>query len=323
MSYSLLLPLLFQKAVLTTTELADIIGQDIAKQALVIAATGDTIFVLSVAGSGKTLLARALADVLPSLNHESALEVTAISSIAGLLDPGTPLVTRPPFRSPHHTASPAAIIGGGRDARPGEISLAHRGILFLDEFPEFPRTVLEALRQPLEEGVAYVARAHVHARYPARFLLVAAQNPCPCGYAGDAERECRCLPSDRQRYERRISGPLRDRIDLHVAVPRVPVLQVHQSAGVQPLTTVQAQAMIVRAREFAAARFSALGVSTNAEISWRNLRQVVAMTSEAGQFLASALDHYQLSARAYHRLLRVALHCRSFRRAFSSNRTRS
>ena len=298
----------FQAASQATTELADIVGQDVAKRAVIIAACGGhNIRFVGPPGSGKTLLARALADLLPPLQGEAALEITAIYSITGLLDPAVPLITRPPFRSPHHTASPAAIIGGGRDARPGEVSLAHRGILFLDEFPEFPRAVLEALRQPLEEGVVHVARAHVHAQYPARFLLVAAQNPCPCGYAGDAVRECRCLSSDRQRYERRISGPLRDRIDLHVVVPRVPVSDVHRAQTTPTLTTADALKLIIAARQHAAQRHRLFGITTNAEIPWRHVRRVVQMGTAAEHFLMSAIDHYHLSARAYHRLLRVAL----------------
>jgi magnesium chelatase family protein len=232
------------------------------------------------------------------------IEVTKIHSVAGTLDPAIPIVTVRPFRSPHHTASHIAVVGGGQWPRPGEISLAHRGVLFLDELPEFPRTVLEVLRQPLESGTVSIARAQGSLTFPARFTLVAAQNPCPCGFATDPERHCLCAPSQVVRYQRRISGPLLDRIDLHVHVPRVPYDKLTGIDVGESSADVRQRVVAARARQ--AERFVGRGLLTNSEMSTRDVKQFVALTDEAKPILAEAVRQLRLSARVYLRILKIA-----------------
>lgn len=280
-------------------------GQANAKRALEVAAAGGHNTLLTgPPGAGKTLLARALITILPPMSKGEILEVTRIYSCGGLLSPERGAVIERPFRSPHHTSSNVALIGGGSVPRPGEVSLAHRGVLFLDEFPEFPRAVLETLRQPIEDGQVTVARAASTITFPARFTLVAAQNPCPCGYAGDSERQCICPLRSLQRYQQRVSGPLLDRIDLQVTVPRLTTSEL--SLGVVGESSAVVRARVVAAREAQAARFLKEGVVTNSEMSSEQVRRLGLLTVEAGALLAAAVDRLKLSARAYYRTARLA-----------------
>lgn len=281
-----------------SVDLSGVAGQLHAKRAVEIAAAGGhNVLLTGPPGSGKTLLARALVGLLPPLSSADAIEVSTVWSIAGRLPAGVGLLVRPPFRAPHHTASAAAVIGGGTNPRPGEVSLAHHGVLFLDEFPEFSRDVLEALREPLEEGTVTVARVVSSIRFPARFQLVAAQNPCPCGFAGTSQ-PCRCAPADRLRYTRKLSGPLIDRIDLTARVERVPFAELSSETR-----TGSAE---VRERVNAARlRQSARGY-LNAQLPARSLKRTVGLTPDAARLLEAAGEKLRLSARAYHRTLRVA-----------------
>lgn len=282
------------------TDFATIAGQAHAKRALEIAAAGGHNVLLSgPPGSGKTVLARALPTILPAMTREEALEVAKIAGVYGT--GGATLGTRP-FRAPHHTASGVALIGGGSWPRPGEVSLAHRGVLFLDEFPEFPRAALENLRQPLEDGFVTVARASGTIRFPAKFMLVAARNPCPCGYAGDPGQECSCTAAKVLGYGRKISGPLLDRIDLHVEVPKLPVAELLTHAPAEPSSAIRVQA----ARDRQYARLAPHGVYTNAEIGHGLLRRLCPLTPDADALLLRAAERLSLSARAVTRVIRLA-----------------
>ncbi len=286
-------------------DLSDIHGQAFGKRAVEIAAAGShNLLMTGPPGAGKTLLARALPSILPPLTFEESLEVTKIFSVAGLLDESTPLIQSRPFRHPHHTASAAAIVGGGRNPKPGEISLAHRGVLFLDELPEFPRLVLESLRQPLEEGSVTIARVAGSLRYPSAFLFVAARNPCLCGYAGDRERACVCPTNDRLRYEKRLSGPLLDRLDLFVSIPRLPVDELMTKKNGESSLKVRARVQSARQRQIE--RQPRTGVLTNSELSSRSIESLVSLNVPSQSLLRSAVDRLSLSARAYHRVLRVS-----------------
>jgi magnesium chelatase family protein len=287
-------------------DLALVRGQDHARRALEIAAAGGHGLLLRGApGSGKTLLARSLPGILPPLVLDEALEVTRVRSAAGLLEPDAPLVSERPFRAPHHSASRAGLLGGGNPPGPGEVSLAHRGALFLDELPEFDRPSLEALRQVLEDGGVALARAGRRLWLPARFQLVAAANPCPCGWYRSGVRDCRCDGGAVAHYAAKLSGPLLDRIDLHVAVQPVAWRELDASGGPREGSR-DVQARVTAARERQRARLGALRVRTNAEIPLGALESAVAATGEARALLARAVDKLALSARAAHRALRVA-----------------
>lgn len=288
-------------------DFADIIGQDNAKRALVIAAAGGhNLFMQGPPGAGKTMLAQTIPGILPALTEEEALEVTKIYSVAGLLADQSSLVAERPFRSPHHTISRVGLIGGGSHPMPGEISLAHRGVLFLDELPEFPRHVLEALRQPMESGQVIISRAAGSCLFPARFILVAAANPCPCGFLGDPKHPCRCLPGEIARYRKRLSGPLLDRIDLHLAVPAVEIKKLAGKAPPDQETSKEAREKIEKARLRQRKRFLKTPLICNAEMGTREVKQFCFVEEEARQILGKAAERLHLSARAYFRTLKVA-----------------
>ena len=255
-------------------------------------------------GAGKTMLARRLATILPPLTFDEALDCTAIHSVAGLLPAGSGLLTRRPFRAPHHSISGAALIGGGSQPRPGEISLAHNGVLFLDELPEFHRHVLDLMRQPLEEGRVTIARAACRAVFPSRFMLVAAMNPCPCGYAGDERRRCRCSQAHIARYLGRISGPLRDRIDLIVDVPPVPASALDGSSGAESSATVCGRVVDARTRQWQ--RYGEDGPHANADLKGAALGRHCRPAADGRRLLTQAVQTFGLSARGYARVLKVA-----------------
>ena len=285
-------------------DLADVAGQEGAKRALSIAAAGSHgLLLVGPPGAGKTMLARRLPGILPALTNAEALEVTAVHSVAGLLDASSGAVARRPFRAPHHSISAAGLVGGGGTPRPGEASLAHHGVLFLDELLEFPRTVLEALRQPMEDGHVTIARALASVHFPARFALVAAMNPCPCGHAGDPTHPCVCAAADVLRYRARLSGPLADRIDLHVSVPPVPLSELASRARGDRSVIVRER--VERARMRQRARYSdERGCNARAPGRW--LESHGSLRPAARALLTSAGEKLHLSARAFHRVLRVA-----------------
>ena len=289
----------------STRDLRDVKGQERAKRALEIAAAGrHHLIMIGTPGSGKSMLAARLSGILPPLTPTEALETSMIQSLCGMLDEGGISRNRP-FREPHHTASMAAIVGGGKGAKPGEISLAHNGVLFMDEFPEFPRTVLETLRQPIEAGEVMVARANAHVKYPCRFMLVAAANPCKCGYLSDPARACSRAPVCGEDYLGRISGPLMDRFDLRIEVPPVGFTDLDLPPSGDSSATVAArvqQARVVQARRFQ----DTPGIRQNADIEGNLLEEVAAPDAEGKDLLIKAAERFGLSARAYHRILRVA-----------------
>ncbi len=295
----------FRNIDLEEYDFENIRGQESAKRALEIAATGShDVLMKGPPGAGKTLMARSLATILPKLSFEESLEVTKIYSVANLLSVDNPIITLRPVRSPHHTTSHIGLIGGGNVPRPGEISLAHRGVLFLDEFPEFPRHVLEALRQPLEDGNITISRAAGSVKYPSRFTLVAAANPCPCGFFGSETRNCTCNPGAITRYQKRLSGPILDRIDIHISVPLLKSSKLTKEYQTESSKLIQKR--VQNAREKQLKRFKGLKITSNAEMNNKQLKQFCNLDQQSILLLKQAIDKLNLSARAFHRVIKIA-----------------
>jgi magnesium chelatase family protein len=290
---------------LQATDFADIMGQEHAKRAVEVAAAGGhNVLMVGPPGSGKTLLARSLPAILPPMSNSESLEVTRIYSVAGMLPQDTPLLRQRPFRAPHYTISETGLVGGGTIPRPGEITLSHRGVLFLDEMPEFGHAVLELLRQPLEDKTITVSRAQGSATFPANFMMVGAMNPCPCGYYGDPARQCTCAPAAIARYQKRLSGPLLDRIDIFIEVPHVDYDKLTGKRVVESSRTVQNR--VIGARERQRQRFDGAAILCNSEMAPRQVKTDCAVEDAAEGLLKAAMKQLYLSARAFHRVLKVA-----------------
>ena len=284
----------------------DVKGQQKAKKALEIAAAGGhNLLMTGSPGSGKTLMAKCLPSILPPLELQEALELTKIYSICGLLNSDEPLLVKRPYRAVHHTASPNGIIGGGTNPKPGEITLAHRGVLFLDEMAEFPRQVLEVLRQPLEDGEIVISRAKISIKYPAKFMLIGAMNPCPCGFLGDKEKECTCSDFQIQKYRARLSGPLLDRIDMIVNVPRLTTEElINTKIEAEPSSKIRER--VIKARKIQSERYKDEGILTNSELFSQQIKKYCALDKPSSEFMKQAAQKYMLSGRKYNRILKIA-----------------
>jgi len=290
-------------------DMMEVLGQEQAKRAMEIAAAGGhNAIMVGSPGSGKTMLARALPGILPLLSEKESLEVTKIYSASGNIPPGASMIKTRAFRSPHHSTSLAGLVGGGTNPQPGEISLAHRGVLFLDEFNEFPRSVLESLRQPLEDGVVTISRAKASVKYPARFILIASSNPCPCGYLNHPKKECSCSPREIKRYAKKISGPILDRIDLHIKAPVVDVDELSQDKRADKFleSSKSIRDRVCKTREIQEKRFQGTAIYSNAEMSNRDIKKYCPLPKDVEGILSQAANIFQLSARSYFKMIKIA-----------------